>query len=97
MGSPIDILMVVYEPFPSGQTAHVRSLAAGLDPERFRVNILLPDLLESERPAYEATGARVSVAPIRKLFWRPAAVAALRREIRAHPGCIVHIHSQEAG
>lgn len=97
MGSPINILMVVYEPFPSGQTAHARSLVTGLDPARFRVRVILPDLLESERPAYEAAGARVTVAPIRKITWRPAAVSALAREIRSFKDCIVHIHSQEAG
>jgi glycosyltransferase involved in cell wall biosynthesis len=95
--SRIQVLMLYYEPFPSGQTAHVHSLVEGLDPTRFQVQVILPDHLSSEQKYFKSAGACVRLAPIRKVFWKPAALAKLARTIRSNKDLIIHIHSQEAG
>lgn len=89
--------MIYYEPFSSGQTAHVRSLVEGLNPARFQVQIILPEHLAGEMKYFTAAGAGVTLAPIQKMVWKPAAVSSLAREIKADKNTIVHIHSQEAG
>lgn len=94
---PLQILLVYYEPAPSGQTAHVLSLAKGLHRDRFHVRVLMPDLLSAAAIRFKAAGIHVELAPIRKLGWRPQAVTRLFQELRRHPNTIVHVHSQEAG
>ncbi len=91
------ILYLLYEPFTSGQAAHVLSLVRGLDPAEFELRVILPDLLASSAPAFEAAEASVSLLPIRRLLWKPTAVFGMVREIRAWQPDIIHIHSQEAG
>ena len=92
----MNVLMLYYEPQPSGQTAHVLSLARGLDPG-FRVTVVLPDRLTESVPLFEGTGARVVPLPLRKVTWDPRVIAALIRLIRDLEIDIVHVHSQEAG
>jgi len=41
----VRVLLIYYEPQPSGQTAHVLSLVRGLDPARFRLTVALPERL----------------------------------------------------
>lgn len=91
------ILFIYYEPFPSGQTAHVISLVKNLDREKFEIYVIIPDLLESLKPEFEAFGASVSVLSIRKILWRPSAIWGLTKTIQSIKPHIVHVHSQEAG
>ncbi len=93
----IPVLFVYYEPFVSGQTAHVLSLIKGLDRSRFQIEVLLPEELTTAARLMINAGARVRLLPIRKTFWKPAAVSQLLRSIREQRGGIIHIHSQEAG
>ncbi len=91
------ILLIYYEPQPSGQTAHVLSLARGLDPDRYRLTVALPEALTGSIAAFEQAGADVVPLPLRKIVWPPRALAALIRLIRRSEIDIVHVHSQEAG
>ena len=91
----LKILLVYYEPQPSGQTAHVLSLARGLDPGRFQVTVVLPQRLTGAIPAFQQAGVRVVPLPLRKLAWPPKSILALAGLARSHD--IVHVHSQEAG
>ena len=91
------ILLLYYEPQPSGQTAHVLSLARGLDRHLHHITVVLPEHLEESIAAFQQTGVRVVPLPLRKLAWTPGAVAALVRLVREQHFDIVHIHSQEAG
>ena len=93
---PIQVLLVYYEPFPSGQTTHVLSLAKGLDPTQFKVRVFLPNSLLSIAGQFEKAGAEVILAPFRKMYWGPAAVSRLFKQIKVNPNAIVHVHSQEA-
>jgi glycosyltransferase involved in cell wall biosynthesis len=88
--------MLYYEPQPSGQTAHVLSLARGLGP-KFRVTVALPSNLTECLPLFEETGARVVPLALRKVTWDPRVVSALVRLIRDLEIDLVHVHSQEAG
>ncbi len=88
--------MVYYEPFPSGQTTHVLSLAKGLDPAQFKIRVFLPNSLVSVAGQFEETGAEVILGPFRKTYWGPAAVSSLFKLIKVNPNAIVHFHSQEA-
>jgi len=88
--------MLYYEPQPSGQTAHVLSLAQELDPG-FDITVVLPDCLDGCLPMFEATGARAVPLPLRKVTWDPRVLSALVRLIRDLEIDIVHVHSQEAG
>ena len=97
MTERIRVLYLLYEPFTSGQSTHVLSLLRGLDADRFETRVILPDLLAESAPAFESAGASVMLLPIRRLLWRPAAVAGLARLIRTWKPDVVHIHSQEAG
>jgi len=92
----MNVLLLYYEPRPSGQTAHVLSLAQGLDPA-FRVTVVLPDKLIECLPLFEATGARVVPLPLRKVTWDPRVISTLVRLIRDLQIDVVHVHSQEAG
>jgi len=92
----VNILMLYYEPQPSGQTAHVLSLAQGLDP-RFRITVVLPDGLTECLPMFEQAGARVVPLPLRKVTWDPRVISALVRLVRDLEIDVVHVHSQEAG
>lgn len=91
------LLLVYYEPNPSGQTEHILTLVERLDRQRFEVTVVLPDLLEGQVSRFASTGAQVVTLPIRKIFWQPKAVAGLWRIIRQGRYDIVHVHSQEAG
>lgn len=93
----IRLLYVYYEPSPSGQTEHILTLVQRLDPARFDVTVALPDLLSTQVELFEAAGARVVTLPIRKLFWKPAAVAGLWQLIRQGGYDIINVNSQEAG
>ena len=93
----IRLLYVYYEPNPSGQTEHLLTLVQRLDRNRFAITVVLPDLLETQAARFAETGAQVVLLPIRKLFWRPAAVSGLWRLIRQGSYDIIHVHSQEAG
>ena len=91
------ILLLYYEPQPSGQTTHVLSLARGLDRRRYQITVVLPEHLEESIAAFRQTGVRVVPLPLRKVAWTPGAVVALVRLVREQHFDIVHIHSQEAG
>lgn len=91
------VLLIYYEPHPSGQSRHVLSLAQGLDPARHRLTVMLPDHLGELRPDFEQAGAAVVPFPLRKLIADPRTLRALVRRIRASISGIVHVHSQEAG
>lgn len=97
MNKRIRVLYLLYEPFASGQSVHVLSLVRGLDAAQFETRVILPDVLSSLAPQFEAAGASVILLPIRRLLWKPRAVFGLAREIRSWKPDIVHIHSQEAG
>jgi glycosyltransferase involved in cell wall biosynthesis len=90
------VLLVYYEPQPSGQTTHVLSLARGLDRRRYDVAVALPDRLENTAAALERSGVAVVPLPLRKLAWSPQAIVALFRLVRDQDVDIVHVHSQEA-
>ena len=91
------ILLIYYEPQPSGQTAHLLSLVRGLDLGRYEVTVVLPVHLTGPVPAFQQAGARVVPLPLRKIRWPPRAVATFVRLIREGSPDIVHVHSQEAG
>jgi glycosyltransferase involved in cell wall biosynthesis len=93
----LNVLLVYYEPMPAGQTAHVLSLALGLDSGKHRVTVVLPAGLERSIAAFRRAGVEVVPLPLRKVAWPPRAVLALARLIRQQDVDIVHIHSQEAG
>jgi glycosyltransferase involved in cell wall biosynthesis len=94
--SPLRILFVYYEPFESGQTKHVLSLARGLNRTRFQVEVLLPDHLLSAAKQFQEVGLDVTRLPIRKAYWKPYAIYYLIRSIREKHFSVVHVHSQEA-
>jgi glycosyltransferase involved in cell wall biosynthesis len=91
------ILLVYYEPQPSGQTRHVLSLAQGLDPARHQLTVVLPDCLQDLVPDFVRTGARVVSLPLRKVVADPRTLRALAQQIRSSGPEVVHVHSQEAG
>lgn len=93
----LKVLLVLYEPQPSGQTTHVLSLAEGLDRGQFELTVVLPEHLEQSIVALQGTGAEVVPLGLHKLGWAPPAVAALTRLVRRHDFDITHVHSQEAG
>jgi glycosyltransferase involved in cell wall biosynthesis len=93
----LKILLIYYEPQPSGQTTHVLSLAKGLDHERHEVIVVLPQCLSSRTSAFEQTGAQVVSLPLRKGLWPFHTMQAVIQLIREKNFDIVHVHSQEAG
>jgi len=93
---PIKVLMVYYEPFPSGQTTHVLSLAKGLNRDLFKVQVFLPESLKSVAGKFRAAGAEVILAPFCKTYWGIVAILRLFKLIKDNPATIVHFHSQEA-
>jgi glycosyltransferase involved in cell wall biosynthesis len=93
----LKVLLVFYEPQPSGQTTHVLSLVDGLNQQQFDLTVILPEHLERSIVAFQKTGADVLSLGLHKLAWTPAAVAAITRLIRHRAFDIIHIHSQEAG
>ena len=90
------ILLIYYEPRPSGQTRHVLSLVQGLN-RRHSLTVVLPQTLESCIAAFEQAGARAIALPLGKVAWSPMTLAQLGRLIRGEAIEIVHVHSQEAG
>jgi glycosyltransferase involved in cell wall biosynthesis len=94
--SPIQVLLVYYEPFPSGQSTHVLSLVNRLDHDQFKVRVFLPELLKSVAGQFAEAGAEVILAPFRKTYWEMPAIWSLREQIQVNPNAIVHFHSQEA-
>jgi glycosyltransferase involved in cell wall biosynthesis len=91
------ILLLYYEPFPSGQTTHVHSLSLELARRGHAVTVVLPERLVPGLASTNWEGVRLVPLAIRKLIWRPAAMVALVRLVRREAFSVVHIHSQEAG
>lgn len=94
--SPVQVLMVYYEPFQSGQTAHVLSLIRGLNKERFQIKAFIPDTLNSVAGILESAGAEVLITKFRKLYWSRQSRSSLFKLIKENRNQIVHFHSQEA-
>lgn len=95
--SAVKVLLVYYEPMPSGQTTHVLSLASGLDRREYRLTVVLPSHLSRSAAAFRSVGVEVIPLSLHKLIWAPQAVVALASLIRRRDPDIVHVHSQEAG
>lgn len=93
----LKVLLVYYEPFQSGQTAHVLSLVQGLERHEYALTIVLPDFLIPAIEKFHQSGVQVYPLPIRKLMWHPEGVKRFLDLIRHESFDIVHIHSQEAG
>lgn len=91
------ILLVYYEPQPSGQTTHVLSLARGLDRREYDLTVVLPEDLKHSVSAFQQAGVGVVPLPLHRVMWRPGAIIALARLVREQDVDIVHVHSQEAG
>lgn len=91
------VLLVYYEPQPSGQTTHVLSLARGLDKEKYEITVVLPKHLQNSLKDFERTGVRVVLLPMGKIFWSPRSIISLMRLIHRQRFDVVHVHSQEAG
>lgn len=93
----LKILLVYYEPQPSGQTTHVLSLACGLDRHRHHLTVILPENHEWSITVFRQAGVKVVPLPLRKVVWKRRAVIALARMVREQHYDIVHVHGQEAG
>ena len=91
------ILLIYYEPQPSGQTTHVLSLVDGLDHEQHNLIVVLPQVLISSAAAFEQVGAKVIPLPMRKGLWPVHTMRSVIQLIRETDCDIVHVHSQEAG
>ena len=91
------ILLVYYEPIPSGQTTHVLSLVHGLNQTRYQLTVALPEILQDTFAPYQSRGVRVVPLRMRKILWNRQAVWDLIRLIRQERFDVVHVHSQEAG
>ena len=91
------ILLIYYEPQPSGQTTHVLSLVDGLDHEQHNLIVVLPQVLISSVAAFEQVGAKVIPLPMRKGLWPVHTMRSVIQLIRETDCDIVHVHSQEAG
>lgn len=92
----MNVLLIYYEPRPSGQTRHVLSLVKGLS-GRHAFTVVLPQALEPCIAPLEKAGARVVPLPLGKIAWQPTVVAHLVRLMRGGAVDVVHVHSQEAG
>ena len=66
----LKILLIYYEPQPSGQTTHVLSLVRGLDRRRYDSTVILPEDLEWSISDFQQAGAKVVPLPLRKLVWK---------------------------
>jgi glycosyltransferase involved in cell wall biosynthesis len=93
----LKILLIYYEPQPSGQTTHVLSLVEGLGQEQHNLVVVLPQVLASSAAAFGRAGAQVIPLPLRKGLWPVRAMQAVIQLIRKKDFDIVHVHSQEAG
>jgi len=93
----LKVLLVYYEPRPSGQTTHVLSLIKGLDRNRYQLIVALPAQLHPSLEGLNQMDVQVVPLPMRKLLWSPSAIVQLARLIRQEAVDLVHIHSQEAG
>lgn len=93
----LKVLLIYYEPIPSGQTTHVLSLARGLDRQKHHITVILPANLQRSVVAFRQAGVTVRPLPLRKVVWPPHAVAAMARLIRREKVDVVHVHGQEAG
>jgi len=94
----MNLLLVTYEPQPSGQTAHLLSLVRGLAPRGCRLTVVLPASLAAGIAALRGQpGVEVLPLPMGKIAWPPRSALTLVRLIRRRRFDLVHVHSQEAG
>jgi glycosyltransferase involved in cell wall biosynthesis len=96
MADTINLLMLLYEPGPSGQGTHVLSLVEGLNRERYRIIVVCPTANVHTIERLWRAGVTVIPMPmskIRNAFATCRLIQILRREKVE----IIHIHSQEAG
>jgi glycosyltransferase involved in cell wall biosynthesis len=92
------LLLIYYEPFPSGQTSHVHSVARGLDHSIFDITVILPGHFQHHIiDNFRGSVVRVVPLQLRKFLWSPGAISILVKMIRQERFDIVHVHSQEAG
>jgi glycosyltransferase involved in cell wall biosynthesis len=93
----LKVLLVYYEPQPSGQTTHVLSLAQGLDRDKYAITVVLPTNLQYSITALKKTGVEVVPLHMSKILWNTKSIVSLIKLIRRQNFDIVHVHSQEAG
>ena len=91
------ILLLYYEPQPSGQTTHVLALASELVVRGHAVTVVLPERLRSCIPDFEFAGCVTVPLVMPKLLWPFHSMSALFHLIRHGNFALVHVHSQEAG
>jgi glycosyltransferase involved in cell wall biosynthesis len=92
-----NILLIYYEPIPSGQTTHVLSLAKGLAQSRYHLTVVMPLALSSCIEDFRQAGVQVVLLPMKKIWWGLRSFRALFQLICQEHYDIVHVHSQEAG
>jgi glycosyltransferase involved in cell wall biosynthesis len=93
----LKILLLYYEPQPSGQTTHVLSLARGLAECQHDLTVVLPDHLKRPAAAFRRLGVQTIPLLLPKVMWNPQAIGAVHRLVRQSDYDIVHVHGQEAG
>ena len=91
----MNIVILFYEPFFSGQAMHVLSLIQSLDRSRYTLTVVCPSRDVRTVTRLGATGVNVVPLPMSRFDNRAAAVALVRllRSQRTH---LLHVHSQEA-
>ncbi len=91
------VLLVYYEPEPSGQTTHVLSLARGLDKDKYDITVVLPENLQNSIEDFNQIGVATVPLAMGKILWNPRSIISLMRLVRKQGIDVVHVHSQEAG
>jgi glycosyltransferase involved in cell wall biosynthesis len=91
----MNIVILFYEPFFSGQAAHVLSLVRGLDRSKYTLTVVCPSHDVRTVTRLGATGVNVVPLPMSRFDNRAASVA-LVRLLRSQRTDLIHVHSQEA-
>jgi len=93
----MNILLVYYEPFPSGQTTHVLSIAKSINTEKFNLSVIFPSNFESVRKKLDEYGIKNYPLNLKKLFWSYSSILKFIKIVKSNRIDLIHVHSQEAG
>jgi len=92
----MNILLVYYEPFPSGQTTHVLSIVESLNMDNYQPVVVFPFYFSNVQDKLNSLGVKNYPLKIKKYIWSLKSILKFIEIVKTEQIDLIHVHSQEA-